>query len=376
MTLDQYAHLVLGPTTSGQHVTPDNAMRAAAVAACVRVLVTTAASLPVDAILRQGSIRRELDPAPRLVAAPATTVRRRTWVAQLVRSLVTHGNAYALASEQLDPVGYPIAVETLDPTTISWSHGTNRRLVPHVDGVAHDVWPLGRVVHIGASAFARPGTPVSDSPVVLARQAIGVGLAAEEFGARFFGDGGHPTEYVTSESDLNPEQAAKIKASIMNARRGNREPAVLGKGLTLTHNHIKPDDSQFIDLMRFEVEQACRFFGVPPSMVYAAVSGQNVTYANVSQADLQYLKHGAGIWLADLEDVWSTLVPVGTEVKFRAEALLRLDASARHELYSQRLADKTISINKIHELEDEDPVDDPEFDLPGIPGGQPPASED
>ena len=120
--------------------------------------------------------------------------------------------------------------------------------------------------------------------------------------------------------------------------------------------------------MRFEVEQACRFFGVPPSMAYAAVSGQSVTYANVSQADLQYLKHSLGIWLLDIEDAWSSLLPVDQTVKFNVEGLLRMDAEGRWKIHDLRLSNKTTSVNRVLALEDEPPIDDPEFDKPGIPG--------
>ena len=355
-------------TKSGQVVTPETAARSAAVTACQRVLTTTVASLPVDAILMSGSRRLEVDPQPAIVTSPSSVVRRRTWVAQVMKSMVSAGNAYGQVTGYT-PMGFPTSIETLHYRSLSWLP-TSRGLKPHVDGIEHDLWPLGDIVHIPASPFVQPGSPLADSPIELAKNAIGTGLAAEEFGARFFGDGYHPTAIVSSDNELNAEQATAIK-NVVNGMRQNREPGVFGSGLSVEFPEINPSDSQFIDLMRFEVEQACRFFGVPPSMAYAAVSGQNVTYANVSQADLQYLKHSLGIWLLDIEDAWSSWIPNGEVVKFNVDALLRMDAAGRHELYAVRLANKTMSVNDVHALEDEPPVTDPEFDKPGVPGGAP-----
>jgi len=357
-------------TKAGQVVTPENAARSAAVTACQRVLTTTVASLPVEAVLMSGTSRLEVDPQPQLVVTPSGSVRRRTWVAQIMKSLVSEGNAYGQVTT-FDGRGFPTHIETLHYRNVSWLK-TPSGLKPHVDGKERDLWPLGDVVHIPASPFVQPGSPVADSPIELAKNAIGTGLAAEEFGARFFGDGYHPTAVVTSDQDLNEEQATKIK-QVVNTMRQNREPGVFGSGLSVNFPEVNPSDSQFIDLMRFEVEQACRFFGVPPSMAYAAVSGQNVTYANVTSADLQYLKHSVGIWLLDIEDAWSSWLPNGQVVKFNVDGLLRMDAAGRHELYQLRLRNKTMSVNDVHTLEDEPPVDDPDFDLPGVPGGAPPA---
>lgn len=355
------------PTKSGQIVTPENAARSAAVTACQRVLTTTVASLPVDAVRTVGKRRLEITPTPPIIRSPSTTVKRRVWVAQIMKSMVSSGNAYGQVTAY-DPRGFPLSIETVHYRSVSWLL-TEQGLKPFVDGKERDLWPLGDLVHIPSSPFIQPGSPVADSPVELAKQSIGTGLAAEEFGARFFGDGYHPTAVAkSSDKDMTPEQAQAIKNTI-NRMRQNREPGVFGAGLDITFPEVKGDDSQFIDLMRFEVEQACRFFGVPPSMAYAAVSGQSVTYTNVSQADLQYLKHSVGIWLLDVEDAWSSwLRPDSDGAKFNVDALLRMDAPERWKIHDLRLKNKTTSVNRVLALEDEEPVNDPEFDKFGVPG--------
>ena len=144
---------------------------------------------------------------------------------------------------------------------------------------------------------------------------------------------------------------------------------MFGKGLKYEQVSIDPADTQFIDLQRFAVEQVCRFFRVPPSMVYGGISGQAVTYANVSQADLHYLKHSLDGYLVRIEKALTALLPRPQLVRFNRSALLRTDAPTRHGVYGQRLAQKTMTVNEVRAFEDEAPFDGAEFDKPGIPGG-------
>jgi HK97 family phage portal protein len=369
---------VLGtPTAAGTTVTPETAVRNAAAFACIRVLTSTVASLPVDVVRELANRRQQVRPLPKIVRRPSSSVRRRGFMAQTMRALTTRGNAYWLiADNDAAALGRPDVMESLASRSVTWAKDPNTgTLVPSINGEVEKLWPVGHLVHIPASLFLADGSPVADSPVELAAQSIGTGIAAEEFGARYFGDGGHPQVVARIKQDLSEEQAQTIKARIKASWVG-REPAVVGSGIEL--DWPKADhDSQFLDLLRFEVEQACRFWGVPPIMAYAAVSGSSVTYANATDADLAYLKHSVGIWIADVEDAWSELLPAPQVVKVNTNAILRLSPKDRHALYGERLNAKTMTINEVRALEDEDPFDGDEFDEPGIPGGSsgpPPAA--
>lgn len=355
-------------THSGQAVTLESALRSAAVAACVRVLKSSVAQLPVDVVRVQGKRRIPVQ-APPVVRFPSGTVSQRGWVAQLLHAQLTAGNAYAMVTA-VDPNGNPLTTETINPGDVSWQKDERDGLVrPWVNGERRNLYPLGDIVHIPATSFLTAGSPVAQSPVELAKQSIGTALAAEEFGARFFGDGFHPSVLAKVNREITNDQAQAIKDRIA-AMRTTREPAVFGSGIELEEWPIEPKSTQFIDLLQFEVLQACRFFGVPPRMVYAAVSGQNVTYANVGQDDMQFLKHSLSIWLLDIEDAWTSLLGAPQQqVKFNVDAMLRMDAKERHNLYTVRLHSKTMTVNEVRELEDEEPFDDPLFDEPGIPGG-------
>lgn len=362
------------PSWSGVNVSPQNALRSMAALACVRVLKTAVANLPVDAVRLQGGIHTSETPTPRIVARPSSRVGRRAWVAQMMDSLLTSGNAYGVAVV-LDRLGRPTQVETVSPSDVQWRKVDGEE-VPHLGGKPMDVWPQGDFVHVPASAFIRSGSRVADSPVELAKQSIGTGLAAEEFGARFFRDGATPSAIIKSSSPLNKDQADAIKAVARTAMSGSREPAVFGADLDFQQISIKPNESQFIDLVRFEVEQVCRAFGVPPTMAYAAISGQNITYSNATQQDMQFLKFSVQSWLLDLEDAWSSWLTAPVVVKFNVDALLRMDTVSRYGVHEVALRSKLRSVNEVRALEDLPPFPDPEFDQPGVPGGSQPAGGD
>jgi HK97 family phage portal protein len=342
-------------------VTPDSALRAAAFAACRRVLVTEVAQLPVHTFTSRGGGRRRVDDPP-IVDAPSILTRR-AWVAQMMDGLTREGNAYLRAyGGGLSPS----QVETLPVGSVSWQT-IDGVLTPFVGGERQRLWPDGDLIHVPASAFITAGNPVAASPVDVAAQAISTGLAAERYVGEWFGSGGHPTSIIYAEDEaMTREKAEAVKDAYLAATR-SRRPAVLGSGYKREAAQEKVDESA-INAMRFAVEQACRFMGVPPSMVYASISGQAVTYANVTDSDLQLLKHSLGIWLGDIEDHWSRWIGVkGRYVRFNVDALLRVTPKERHEIHKLRLDSKTTTVNEVRALEDEEPFTGAEFNEPGIP---------
>jgi HK97 family phage portal protein len=361
--------LAMSSTYTPIPVTVQRALTHAASSACIDVLASSVAATPVDVVRQQGKARVPLDPTPGLIGTPSALVEQDVWFYQLVDSMMTDGNGFGMVVS-VDAMKRPTQIELLDAAGIS-----DRRLVDGVpqatvDGKKHQVYPYGDLWHVPGK-FVRAGSPFAESPIHRAQATIGTALAAREFGGRFFGDGFHPGQRVYAEQDLTPEQAQAVKTAVMNASRGTREPAVFGSGIKVEDAPINENDSQFIPLMQFAIEEACRFWRVPPAMVYAATSGQNVTYANVTQADLHYLKHSLEWLFRRLERALSRLIVRPQVVRFNRNAFLRSDAVTRGEYLNLRLQNKTLTINEYRALEDEEPYIAPEFDLPGIPAVSP-----
>jgi HK97 family phage portal protein len=352
-------------SAAGVEVSTQAALRNAAVWACQRVLVSTVSKLPVDVIRYRDGAREVVSAQPPIVKRPSSRVSRRGWVAQNVRSALCSGNIYGKVVAT-DPLMRPTQIETIHPDSVTWQVRGGEE-VPFVNGAEQVLWPLGDFWHVPASQFLMPGSRVAMSPIEMARTSIGTGIAAERFGAQFFGDGGHPSAALYVDQVIDASQAADIKRSFVEATRGTREPAVFGSGIRYEKLQINPDDSQFIELLQFEVIQACRWWGVPPSMAYGAISGQAVTYSNITQDDLSFLKNSVEAWVIDLEDAWSELIAQPQVVKFNTDALLRMDAKTRNEVHEIRLRNRLATVNEIRRIEDEAPFADPEFDQPGLP---------
>lgn len=338
-----------------------DALRSVAHWACHRVLCTSMASMPVMQVNETGGMRRRVNPGP-FVRRPAASVSQSGFVYQFMSSLLEAGNMYAEILTQ-DSLGRASLVETIDPTTVTWAVRNNRQ-VPVVAGKPREVWPNGDLWHV--PAFLRAGSPVGLAPAQYASQSIRTSIQAEKFGGDFFAQGAHPTAIVKSRSMLSKQQADEIKASVRRLI-GSREPAVLGADLDWQNVQVNPADSQFIELLRFEVEQASRVYGVPPSMIYGAVSGQSVTYQNITQDDLNFLKHSLRYWVNLLQDAWSEHLTAPMVVRFNVDAILQMTARERTEIHQLRLATKTRTVNEVRLLEDEAPFADPVFDEPGIP---------
>jgi HK97 family phage portal protein len=344
---------------------PNNPLRSVAHAAARRVMCTALASLPVQQVSESGTVRRPMTPSM-VVRRPSAYVDQQAWVYQVVDSWLAAGNVYG-DIVQFDSMGRPTQVEIIDPGRVSWLPADGW-LTPHVDSKPRQVWPRGDLWHV--AYLPQAGSPVGLSPSDVGAVSVHASIAAERFGLDFFLQGAHPTHLVKSSTTLTKDQADAIKNAIRRMI-GSREPAVIGAGLEIEKMSVDPADSQFIDLMRWECEQAARIYGVPPQMIYAATSGQSVTYANASQTDLSFLKWSLRWPLRRLQFAWSEFLPTPQVVKLNVDGLLETTTMERHQLYKLRLDSKTITVNQIHTLEDELPVDDPAYDLPGIPGGAP-----
>lgn len=366
--ISQYAHLWNENYGIGYTPVPvgvSQALTNAASSACIDTLATSLSALPVDVIRQSERSRVEVNPVPALIGKPSMLVERDVWMYQLMFSLLTDGNAFGEIVAYRGT--YPTGIELYDPATV-----TDRRLVDGkptvlIGGERRALYPFGDVWHV-PGPFPRPGTPFADSPITRARSTIGAAIAARDFGSRFFGDGGHPTGLLSSKTPIDAEQARQVKDAFRRATADSREPLVLQGDITYDQLSVDPSDSQFLDLQRFTTEEACRFWRVPPSMIYAATSGQNVTYANVAQADLAYLKHSLEGHLVRLETALTSLLPRPQFVRFNRDAFLRSDPETRARIEDMKLRNRTRAVNEVRRHEDEEPFADPAYDDPGIPG--------
>lgn len=348
-----------GDGTVPETVTIASAMRSAAVWACVNAITNQICSLPVNLVKDD---KGKFDAKIPVFEKPSPRMSKRGWIGQFVRSFLTAGNTYA-DIVQVDKMGMPIVVEIMDPDLVTWTIMEE----PMVLGMKRELWPSGDFWHVPVSHLMVPGSVVALGPIQHASRSITSGMKAEKFGNDFYDSGGLPINVLKSSVKGLTDTAADTAKQKLDLAQRNRKTAVLGAEWDLVPMTVDIQGGQMIEAQRFAVEQACRWFGVPPSMVYASVSGASLTYANITQSDLYFLKYSINGWIQDIEDAWSEFLPEHIRVKFNTDAILRLDKKARTEEHGLRLAQKTRTINEVRLLEDEEPFDDPKYDEPGIP---------
>jgi HK97 family phage portal protein len=290
------------------------------------------------------------------------------WLWAALASALTQGYATGLIVDRSGASLRPSQIELLAPQRVSAQvvpsrDMQSRRVVWRLDGQEIDKRELWHL-----AAYPAIERPLGLSPIGLAREAIGLGLAAQKYGASFFGEGGGPpTGYLATEQNLaetasigDEEHAEVILRQWTKRHSGRRNIGLLDAGIKFVPLFLPPEESQFIETQKFSVAQVCRIFGVPPEMV-AAEAGQSLTYANVEQRDLSLLKYAVSPWLVKFERKLSKLVPPGVAIKFNAASLLRTDLKTRYDAYRLALGDDKhepwLTVDEVRELEDREPIE-------------------
>ena len=340
---------------AGVPVTNDTAMRHATVWACTRLIASTLGQMPLNAVEMKGGLATPTE-KPELLRAPSDVLPFSVWIEALAVSLL-QGNAYGMITAYGSD-GLPTKIELLNVDEVAprWENGP----VYRYRGVDHKRFPEGDIWHV--PAFVMPGNFVGLSPVSYAKQTISLGLAAEKFGAQYFGEGGVPSAVLSTDQPVTQEQAETIKSRFMNAVKGRREPAVLGGGVKYEAITVAPNESQMIEAQVFSAEQVCRIFGVAPEMVGISAKGSSVTYANREQKVADFLAFGLGPWLNRIEEAISELLPQPVRAKFNTGAILRADVKTRYEMYdlAARIQSQTgevfLSTDEMRLLENMEPL--------------------
>lgn len=319
-------------TSAGQVVTPDTALRLSTWWACVNLLADLVSTLRL-CTYRDADGRRAEVAMPPLFVSPSTQVSLVGWLRQIMVSMLTRGNAWGLVTG-IDGRGRPSGIEIIDPDFVSFTRKMPLGPVEfYVLGQRLDLYPYGPLWHL--PAYVIPSWPVGLSPVSYASQAIGLGLAAEQFGADWFGNGGHPTGILKTDQQVDKNQSDTAKTRWRQALAEDGGLAVLGSGLEYQAVQIAPEESQFLETTKANVATICRFFRVPPEMV-GGEAGNSLTYANVEQRSLDFLTYTLQPWLVKLEEALTALTSAPTCVRFDVDELLRVDAKTRAEISVMR----------------------------------------
>lgn len=343
------------PSPAGVYVDPESAMRMSAVWACVDLIATNTSVLPLDEFRRRPDGSREELPSPPLFESPDGELGLTGWLYQIVESLLKRGNAYGLVLTR-DREGWPTKIQMIGPDSVQveqrgepfgpYEFKLEGKPIRRYDAkTGHgDLW------HVPAYLVA--GSLIGLSPISKAALTIGMGIAAQEFGANWFRDGAVPAAILSNDKPVNKTTAALVKTRWVEALRGNREPVTLGDGWKYQQVQVAPNESQFLETIRATTVDVARYFRVPPSEIGASVEGSSLTYANQEQRALALLTYTLQPWLVRLEEALTGLRPRGRFVKFNVDALLRTDLLSRYKAHDLAIRSGWKTVNQVLAVED------------------------
>jgi HK97 family phage portal protein len=347
LTLEQLLGEQATPTAAGVPVTTDHALRLSAVWACVRLLADAVSTLPLD-VYRRGE-RDPLPELPPLLRQPAAGMSLNEWLYAVMVSLLLRGNAYGIVTGRSGSTLLPAQVDLAHPDRLGVTVTPDGRVQYRLNCeelLPDDVW------HVRAYTF--PGAVLGLSPVEYARQTIGLGLAAEKFGAQWFGEGSVPAGVLYADRAGNKEVADKLRAEWMAARRDNRKPAVLS-GVRYEPISVKPEESQFLGTLDANVNAIARLYGCPPEMIGGTTAGP-LAYTSPEMRSLDLLTYTVRGWLVRLENAISRLLPSTQYARFNAAGMVRVDLKSRYEAHEIAIRAGFLTVNEVRELEDRGPL--------------------
>lgn len=360
---------IFGPpaSKSGVLVSEESAMRFSAVYACVRILSESIASLPLKLYKRgpDDSKKPAINHPLYSILHDKMNNEQTAFEAreQIVAHLCLWGNAYL--KKVYDPTGRLVELIPIEPwkVFVSWDKTRapeyQKRFYVTEDGVSRPYFK-SEIMHIpGLSLDGKTGL----SPIAYAREAVGLGLAAEIFGSNYFGQGTNMGGTLETPNALSDAAYRRLKADLKEKRQGldnSHSTMILEEGLKYNKTTIPPEDSQFIETRKFQLNEICRIFRVPPHLV---ADLDKATFSNIEHQSIEFVVHTLRPWLVRIEQAIFMQLLTDREqktyfVEHKVDGLLRGDIKSRYDSYAVARQNGWMNADDIRSLENMDPLPD------------------
>ena len=358
---------LMGPTAAGKTVNERSAMQLTAVYACVRILAEGIAGLPLHLYKcgKNGS-REKAGEHPLyflLHDEPNPEMTSFVFRETLMTHLLLYGNCYCQIIR--DGRGQVTALYPLMPNQMSVDRDEKGQLYYTYlrSGEEADTMRKGTVyllpedvLHIPALGF---DGLVGYSPIAMAKNSIGMGLACEEYGAKFFANGAAPSGVLEHPGTI--KDITRLRESwnaIYGGSKNAGKVAILEEGMHYSPISISPNEAQFLETRKFQVDEIARIFHVPPHMIGDL---ERSTFSNIEQQSLEFVKYTLNPWVCRWEQALtrSLLNPKEKReysIKFNVDGLLRGDYQSRMNGYAVGRQNGWMSANDIRELENLDHI--------------------
>lgn len=351
-------------TLPGIMVTEQSALSFSAVFAAVKILGESVSSLPLFLYRRLPGggkeVAREHTLFPILHDLPNPEMTVCEFLELMMMYVLLWGNAYA--EIERNAIGDVVALWPIHPARVR-----PRRLKPSAPLTFDVTLPLGagrvtlsrsQVFHV--RAFALDGVE-GISPIRFHREAIALGIAAEQFGARFFGQGMQAGGVMEHPKTLSDEAHQRLKTSIRERQSGLEHAhriLILEEGMKFNKLSIPPDDAQWLQTRKHQILEVARIFNLQPHKLKDL---DRATFSNIEEQNIDYVTDSLSPWLVRLEkviarDLLTTAERADVFAQFKLEGLLRGKTTERFSAYAQARQWGWMSVNNILDLENRNPI--------------------
>jgi HK97 family phage portal protein len=289
--------------------------------------------------------------------APNPEMTSFVWRETMMAHLLLHGNAYSQIIR--DGRGQVLALYPLLPNRIHVSR--DRRTGCIVYAYTKDEGPpvtLSRedVLHIPGLGF---DGLIGYSPIAMAKNAVGLALATEEYGAAFFANGANPGGVLEHPGVIKDVQRVKDSWNAGYRGSGNAHKiALLEDGMKFHAIGIPPEQAQFLETRKFQISEIARIFRVPPHML---ADLERATFSNIEHQSLEFVKYCLNPWVVRWEQalMQALLLPGEKQdmfIRFNMEGILRGSYKERMDGYAVGIQNGFLCPDEIRSLEDLDAI--------------------
>lgn len=359
-----------GRSISGKAVNEHTAMQNSAVYACVRILAESIASLPLHVYQYKNGGRERVPNHPLyflLHDAPNSEMTSFVFRETLMTHLLLWGNAYAQIIR--DGAGRVMSLYPLLPNRMSVERDDTGALIytytpvndanPNIKGTDQIKFRRENILHVVGLGF---DGMIGYSPIAMAKNAIGLSMACEDFGNNFFANGARPSGILkTSTLIKDPEKLRESWQSMYGGENAGKV-AILEEGMSYESISVPPEDAQFLETRKFQIAEIARIFRVPPHLIGDL---ERATFSNIENQSLEFVKYTLDPWVVRWEQALCKALLLPSEksryfVKFNVDGLMRGDYASRMQGYATARQNGWLSANDIREMENMNPLNDEE----------------
>lgn len=357
-----------GTSYAGKTVNQTSAMQMTAVYACVRILAESIAGLPLHVYRhKENSKEKAIDHPLYTLLHDEVNPEMTSFIFRetMMTHLLLWGNAYAQIIR--DGRNRVVALYPLMPDCMQVDRSSQGQIYYTYHRSTGDrdtdkdhtvILSASEILHIPGLGF---DGLVGYAPIAMAKNAIGMAIACEEYGASFFRNGASPAGVLEHPGVI--KDLTRVQDSWNRNFGGTQNAgkiAILEEGMKFSQISISPEQAQFLETRKFQIDEIARIFRIPPHMIGDL---ERSTFSNIEQQSLEFVQYTLGPWIARWEQslvraLFSTEEKRKYFIKFNVDGLLRGDYQSRMNGYAIGIQNGFMSPNDVRTLEDMDLIPD------------------